>query len=60
MLCWLERFKQQAPVRFTTNEYIPFNLGPTLLGQGYKSALFALDSFFISAKRKVAVYRGLE
>ena len=60
MLCYLERLKQRVPVHFTTDEYIPFNLRPTSLGQGYESVLFALDGFFISAKRKSVACHGLE
>jgi hypothetical protein len=60
MLCYLEGLKQRDPVHFTTDKYIPFNLCPTSLGQGYESVLFAVDGFFISAKRKSMACRGLE
>jgi hypothetical protein len=57
MLCYLEGLKQRTPVHFTTDKYIPFNLRPTSLGQGYESVLFG---FFISAKRKSMACHGLE
>ena len=60
ILYYLERLKQGAPVHFTTDEYIPFSLRQTSLGQGYESVLFALDGFFISAKRKTVACHGLE